>query len=80
MFRMSSNFGEIGQRTIKLSALECLKTTPIDLYWGKTVSPFFLGCFCPIILILAGNEEINKSLEDFECWPNLTTHYGVSCP
>ena len=27
-----------------------------------------------------GNDDIHKSLDEFEIWPNLTTDYRVSCP
>ena len=35
---------------------------------GKTVYPSFLGCFDPILFILAGNEDIHKSLDELEFW------------
>ena len=65
---------------MELSSLEHLKNTPHRLVIKKTVIPLFLGCFFYLILlILAGNEEIIKSLNEFETWPDLTTYYGVSC-
>ena len=47
---------------------------------GKTASPRFLGCFDRILFILAGNDDIQKSLDEFEIRPDPTTDYGVSCP
>ena len=43
----------------------------------KTVLPLFLGCFLfyPILLILAGNNDIHESLDDFEIWPDPTTGF-----
>ena len=46
---------------------------------GKTVPPRFLGCFDPIIFILAGNEDMHQSLYVFRIWPNQPTDYIVSC-
>ena len=50
-------------------------------------SPRFLGCrhvfsavFDRILFILAGNDDIHKSLDEFEIRPDPTTDYGVSCP
>ena len=39
----------------------------------KTVSPLFLGCFYPILFILAGNEEVHESSDEFEFQPDWTT-------
>ena len=33
-----------------------------------------------ILFILAGNDDMNESLDEFEIWPDSTTDYGVSCP
>ena len=44
----------------------------------KTVLP--LGCFYPILFILAGNDDMHESSEEFEIRPDLTTDCGVSCP
>ena len=46
----------------------------------KMVLPLFLGCFYPILFILAGNDDMHESLEEFEIWPDPTTDCGVSCP
>ena len=43
------------------------------------MSPPFLGCFDPILFILASNEEMHKISDEFEFRPNRTTDYGVSC-
>ena len=47
---------------------------------GKTTSSRFLECFDRIISILAGNDDMHESLDEFEIWPDSTTDYGVSCP
>ena len=41
---------------------------------------FFLRCFCPILLILADNDDMHGSLEEFEIQSDPTTDYGASCP
>ena len=33
-----------------------------------------------ILIILAGNDDIHKSLDEFQIWPDSSTDYGVSCP
>ena len=39
----------------------------------KTVSRLFLSCFHPILFILAGNEDMHESLDEFEFQPDWTT-------
>ena len=46
----------------------------------NTVLPRFLGCFYPILLILAGDDDMHESSEEFEFLPDPTTDCGVSCP
>ena len=40
----------------------------------------FSNAFDQILFILAGNDDMHESLDEFEIWPDLTTDYGVSCP
>ena len=47
---------------------------------GKTVLSHFLECFDRIHFILAGNDDIHKSLNEFEIWRDSTMDYGVGCP
>ena len=47
---------------------------------GKTASSHFLKAFHQILFILAGNDDMHESLDEFEIWPDLTMDYGVSCP
>ena len=47
---------------------------------GKTASSRFLKCFDRILFILAGNDDMHESLDEFEIWQDSTTNYGVSCP
>ena len=47
---------------------------------GKRASSRFLECFDWILLILAGNNDMHESLDEYEIWLDSTTDYGVSCP
>ena len=47
---------------------------------GKTASSRFLKHFDWIHFILAGKDDIHKSLNEFEIRRNPTMDYGVSCP
>ena len=40
---------------------------------GKTVLPFFSGVLDWIHFIVAGNDDIHESLDEFEIWPDPTT-------
>ena len=35
--------------------------------------PFFLAILDLIHFVLAGNDDIHESLDEFEIWPDLTT-------
>ena len=52
----SLNFDQIEPHNMELSALECLKNTPIDLNSGKCCFHLFLVVFNLILLILSGNK------------------------
>ena len=41
--------------------------------------PLFLVFFYPILFILAGNDDMHESSEEFEFLPDPTTGCGVSC-
>ena len=40
----------------------------------------FSNAFDRILFILAGNDDMHESLDEFEIWPDSTTDYGISCP
>ena len=40
---------------------------------GKTVLPFFSAVLDRIHFILAGDDDIHESLDEFEIWPDPTT-------
>ena len=44
------------------------------------MSPLFHGCLSGDPLILANNEDMHKSLDEYEFRPDPITDYGVSCP
>ena len=46
----------------------------------KTTLHVFPNAFNWILFILAGNDDMHESLDEFEIWPDSTTDYGVSCP
>ena len=77
--RMSSNFGQIGPLTTELAALERLKNSHrlIIGKWCRHASSFI---FDRIIIKVAGNQDRDKSLVDFDFGPNQTIHFGVTCP
>ena len=47
---------------------------------GKWRHHVFSNVFDRILFILAGNDGMHESLDEFEIWPDSTTGYGVSCP
>ena len=47
---------------------------------GKRLHYVFSNVFDLILFILASNNGMHESLDEFEIWPDLTTDYGVSCP
>ena len=47
---------------------------------GKTVLSHFLERFDRIHFILAGNDDIYKSLNEFEVWRDPTLDYRVGFP
>ena len=74
---MSSKFGEIRPWTTELAALEHLKKSH-RLIIEKMTSSHFLCYFSYdpfILLILAGNEDMHRSLNEFEIRPDPTTGF-----
>ena len=46
----------------------------------KQCCHFFLAVFYPILFILAGNDDMHESSEEFEFLSDPTTDSRVSCP
>ena len=72
---MGSKFGKIGPGSTELAALECLKKISIDLYWEKCCEHSGAYIFERIFIILAGNKDNRKSLNEFEFMPDPITNY-----
>ena len=68
---MSSKFGQ-------MLPLVSMATDRVTV--GKTVSSHFLEGFDWIHFILAGNDDIHKSLIGFEIRRDPTMDYRVGCP
>ena len=47
---------------------------------GKRRHHVFSNAFDWILFILAGNDDMHESSDEFEIWPDSTMDYGVSCP
>ena len=72
MHKMSSKFGQM--RPLVSMARDRVTV-------GKTASSRFLKRFCSdSFFILAGNDDIHKSLNEFEIRRDPTMDYGVGCP
>ena len=66
--------------SLKFSQIQPLVSMVTDrVMMGKTVSSLFLGCFSSVPFLLAGNDDMHESLEEFEFQPDWTTDWGVSC-
>ena len=46
----------------------------------KRCCHFFSAVYYPILFILAGNDDMHESSEEFKFLLELTTDCGVSCP
>ena len=71
--RMSSKFGQIGLRTAELAALERIKKSH-RLIMGKRYH-IFSAIFDWIFFIYTGNEDMYRSLNEFEIQPDATTGF-----
>ena len=41
---------------------------------------FFSAVVYPFLFILAGNDDLHESSDEFEFWPDWTSDCGFSCP
>ena len=67
---MSSKFGQ----------MRPLVSMATGLQWEKRCHHVFSNVFDRIHFILAGNNDIHKSLNEFEIRQDPTMDYGVGCP
>ena len=72
---MSSSFGRIRPRTTELAALEHLKKIPLTYNGGKRCHHIFSAIFDWILFIFADNEDMHKSLNEFEIRQDATTGF-----
>ena len=68
---MSSKFGQI-------QPLVSMETDSVK--FEKQCCHFISDVLDGILFILTGNDDIHKSLDDFEIRPDPTTDHRVSCP
>ena len=71
----SLNYSLIGPPTAELAALERLKKSPSRLIMEKGCLHFFSAILDRILFILAGNDNIHESLDEFQIWVDLTTGF-----
>ena len=50
------------------------------LIMGKCCLHASLFIFDRIIIKVAGNQDMHKSLDELDFGPDQTTHFGVTCP
>ena len=67
---MSSKFGQ----------MRPLVSMATEGYSGKWRHHVFSNVFDRIHFILAGNDDVHKSLNEFEIRRDRTMDYGVGCP
>ena len=73
--RTNLNFDLIRPSTAELAALERLKKNPHRLIMGKRCLHLFSAFLDRILFILAGNDYIHESLDEFEIQPDSTSGY-----
>ena len=67
--------------SLKFGQIRLLVSMATDrVIMEKRCCHFFSGVFYPIFFILAGNDEMHESSQEFEIRPDPTTDCGVSCP
>ena len=71
---MISEYSRIRPRTTELAALERMKKSH-RLIMGKRCHHIFSAIFNWILFIFAGNEDMHKSLDEFEIRPDATTGF-----
>ena len=69
-------FGQVRDKTLVSMATNSSHSVIME----KTVLPLFSAVFHPILFILAGNDDMHESSEEFEIQPDGTIDCRVSCP
>ena len=66
--------------SLKFNQMQPLVSMATGLQWEKQCHHIFSKVFDGIHLILAGNDDIHKSLNGFEIRRDRTMDYRVGCP
>ena len=67
--------------SLKFGQIRLLVSMATDrVIMEKQCCHYFSAVFYPILFILAGNDDMHESLEEFEIQRDQTTDWGVSCP
>ena len=64
----------------ELDWIKTLVSMATDSSHGYNGENVFLGVFRPILFILADNDDMHGSLEEFQIQSDQTTDCGVNCP
>ena len=65
---------------LKFGQIRIMVSMATDRVITKKNGVFFSAVFNSILFILAGNDDMHESSEEFEIRPDPTTDCGVSCP
>ena len=64
--------------SLKFGQIRLLVSVETDrVIMARSCCHFFLGCFYPILFILAGNDDMHESSEEFEIRPDTTTELAA---
>ena len=67
--------------SLKFGLIRLLVSMATDrVIMEKRCCHFFSAVFYTILFILAGNDDMHESPEEFEFLPDPTTDCGVTCP
>ena len=67
--------------SLKFSQIQLLVSMVTDrVMMGKWCLHFFLAVFLPFLFVLAGNDDMHESPDEFEFRLDWTNDCGVSCP
>ena len=67
--------------SLKFGQIQPLVSMVTDrVIWEKRCFHFFSAVFHPFPFIIAGNDDMHESWDEFEFQPDWTTDCGVRCP
>ena len=76
---MSSKFSQM-RPLVSMATDRVTVGKTVGLCWEKRCYHIFSKVFDRIHFILAGNDDIHKSLNEYEIWRDPTMDCGVGCP